>query len=80
LWTDISVSTCSPIWVPSKSCIGETEWKNYSFWRKKHNVPKKDKGYGEKKLKANGRAVHQQKEEQKKEIHIPAKDGPSGRK
>lgn len=55
--------------------IGETEWKNYPFWRKKHNAPKKDKGYGERKLKANGKAVHQQQEEEKKEIHIPAKDG-----
>ena len=55
--------------------IGETEWKDYTFWRKKNNAPKKEKTYGARKMTANGRAAPQPEEEEKEKPHVPAKDG-----
>ena len=54
--------------------IGETEWKDYPFWRKKNNAPKKEKSYGARKIKTNGKAAPQP-EEEKEKPHMPAKDG-----
>ena len=55
--------------------IGEAEWKEYPFWRKKNNAPKKDKSYGSRQKKANGKAAEPQTEEDKPQSHVPAKDG-----
>ncbi len=54
--------------------VGETHWKEYPFWRKQNNAPKKDdNAYGSRKRKANGNAVPE--EEHEEEVHKPAKDG-----
>jgi integrase len=55
--------------------VGENQWKEYPFWRKHNNAPKKDdNAYGKRKKKANSEALPEEKEEED-EIHKPAKDG-----
>jgi len=36
--------------------VGDHQWKEYPFWRKKHNAPTKEKAYGKRQITANGKA------------------------
>lgn len=54
--------------------VGETQWKDYPHWRKKHNAPVKAKAYGGRKKKANGK-VETEEDKPEKKPHVPAANG-----
>jgi integrase len=55
--------------------VGETQWKEYPFWRKKHNAPEKARSYGGRKIKAKGKVEPNEDKKEEKKEHVPAADG-----
>lgn len=55
--------------------VGDNQWKEYPFWRKKNNAPQRGHdSYGKRRKKANGKIVSLETK-QAEEPHKPAKDG-----